>query len=372
MIFDIFANVNIKQKIMRKLLFTLLTIGGLVACDTAMEEIGFNTGNEAFDNLQPMDEIDDEAVISALTDVVKIVDSISWIESKNDWEGIGEQVAGTVDNPTGFIFNEDMSYGSLVHSPGNGSATEHSVTSRQYYYLTSTYRYDSAEDTLYTLNPETGEECAAKVEYCKEGTLVLDGTIYTTNTPTQKSLNNGRHKIKLARANNSKEMLAILERVLDPNIEVEELIALQKEPINDDLVTKSLTEKGFKFLLEMVYDADQERWIDKRYVDDAKYLATMFTESELNCLADDGVITATYRYDIDSNMLYTTNSESGKEYSAEVLFCDSEYMVLDGQIAIYDKELATNGEQRYRMICYLHESAKGVVESYINAVEKAE
>lgn len=359
---------------MKKLFLTLLAIGGLVACNTTIEEIGFNTGNEAFDSLQPMEEIDDEAVVSTITGAVEIADCITWIESKNDWEGIEEQVAGAVDNPIGLFFNEDMSYGSLVGTPENGSIQEQRVISRQYYYLTSTYRYDSAEDTLYTLNPETGEECAAKVEYCKKGTLVLDGTIYTTNTPTPKSLNNGRHKIKLRgfHINELVKKLWILERVVDPNIEVEELIAKQKEPINDELVTKSLTEKGFKFLLETVYDSEQERWIDKRDVDDAKYIATMFTESELNCLADDGVITATYRYDIDSNMLYTTNSKSGKEYSAEVLFCDSEYMVLDGQIAIYDKELATNGEQRYRMICYLHESAKGVVESYMNATEKAE
>lgn len=360
---------------MKKLFLTLLAIGGLVACNTTIEEIGFNTGNEAFDSLQPMEEIDDEAVVSIITGAVKIADCITWIETKNDWEGLREQVAGAVGNPTGLIFNEDMSYGSLVCTPENGSSVqEQRVISRNYYYLTSTYRYDSAEDTLYTLNPETGEECAAKVEYCKKGVLVLDGTIYTTNTPTPKSLNNGRHKIKLRRTNESEsvKMLTIVERALDPNIEVEELIARQKEPINDELVTKSLTEKGFWFLLETVYDTEQERWIDKRDVDDAKYIATMFTESELNCLIMGGVITATYRYDIDSNMLYTTNSESGKEYSAEVLFCDSEYMVLDGQIAIYDKELATNGEQRYRMICYLHESAKGVVESYLNATEKAE
>ena len=348
---------------MKRLLLIALAAIGMVACNSSAESLG--TGYAEFDELLQNSVVDSYKLIDDLTSQgATIIDHIQWDEAKNEW--VKHHIAGAINSLAALLFRDDMSYEAMIWLPNSPNAlSEYEVVSREYDFNGSTFSFDTKKNVIYTLNTETQQECSAEVLYYNDGIVILDGTIYVGEDPSLTKFNNVRHKIKLQLSEQQRTIIEERKAMVDdPNIEVERLIASQQGEIDDELVAKQLTELGFTFLLEMRYDDATDRWSDLLdNSSDKRHAVLMFDDATAACLKNDGLQRISYRYDAETNTLYTASD--GKEYAATILFCNDERMVFDGEMAIYEGKAA----ERYRAICWFNGIAKSNITTYIDSMK---
>lgn len=341
---------------MKRLLIIALAAIGMVACTQESSEIIDNKQTIPAEYISLIDtqngEIDDKALIAALTTRGMHISNgkdYRYDKEQESWEEV-LPLRGEARSVKGIVFEEDGSCYAVMTDDIYGVQMGRYLDSRGYDCLYSSYSYDTESNTLYTTAEDGVTQFEAKVVYYSGNTLILDGMIFGINCFHKAVTPDERFLVKYELDEPTRENAYTLRtRIENPNIEVEEIVAKQSGEIDDDSLMAAIVASEMDIALELCYDPATERWIDVWDILPFKNYVWRFSDTETSVVGTGDIATTSYRYEAETNTLYTTGTHSKREYAAKVIYWDSDMIVLDGGAFLY--EVDSNGtDHRYRVV----------------------